>query len=485
MFAELIKKELRSIIQSPKFVATFLVCSVLIILSIFIGVQEYRASRAQYQALEELVDQRQREAGSWGALSDLAIREPQPLQIFVSGLSYDIGRWSRIGSQEPVKLQGSNYSEDPVFAVFRFIDFAFIVQVVLSLLAILFTYDAISGEKERGTLRLVMANQLPRSKYILAKFAGSWLGLVIPVMISILIGILIVMLFNVHLSGSDWIKVMGLIGISILFFTFYIMLGVFISTLTKRSSISFLVALVIWVATVLIIPRAGVLAAGQLKPVASIGEIEGQLDAYTQNRWNKFFKEAEERWQERGKLNLESENPEDEEKLWRIMKIEDEERKKVEKDIEEYRAKVFRDVRKRKAAQERLAFTLTRFSPASSYQLAAMNLAATDLGMKQRYLESMDDYRSRFNDLVAKKDEEEGGMGGQFVISMSSEEGFSIKSGRDGGELDLSELPEYEQPARSLAEVLKKSITDFSLLFVYTMLALTGAYSFFMRYDLR
>ena len=38
-------------------------------------------------------------------------------------------------------------------AGFRFLDLDFIFQIVLSLFAILFAYDTISGEKERGTLR--------------------------------------------------------------------------------------------------------------------------------------------------------------------------------------------------------------------------------------------------------------------------------------------------------------------------------------------
>ena len=46
----LIEKELKSIIKSPKFAATFGVCAVLILLSFFIGIQEYRASVEQYDS---------------------------------------------------------------------------------------------------------------------------------------------------------------------------------------------------------------------------------------------------------------------------------------------------------------------------------------------------------------------------------------------------------------------------------------------------
>ena len=41
-----------------------------------------------------------------------------------------------------------------MLAMFRFIDLEFTFQVVLSLFAILFSYDAVCGERERGTLEI-------------------------------------------------------------------------------------------------------------------------------------------------------------------------------------------------------------------------------------------------------------------------------------------------------------------------------------------
>ena len=66
------------------------------------------------------------------------------------------------------------------------------------------------------------------------------------------------------------------------------------------------------------------------------------------------------------------------------MEREDALRKEVEQRIEEYEVELLDDLRRRKAMQERLAFSLSRVSPASSYQLAAMNLAGTDVGLKRR-----------------------------------------------------------------------------------------------------
>ena len=132
MLGLLIEKELKMILQSPKFVATFAVCTVLILLSVFIGIQEYRTAMSEYETAMELVDQHFSEVTSFYQVENKVYRKPSPMQIFVSGVSNDVGRLSEVNSGNDIKLEQSAYSNDPLFAVFRFIDFTFIVQVVLS-----------------------------------------------------------------------------------------------------------------------------------------------------------------------------------------------------------------------------------------------------------------------------------------------------------------------------------------------------------------
>ncbi|MGB5138758.1 MAG: ABC transporter permease subunit, partial [Candidatus Zixiibacteriota bacterium] len=247
MLSVLIQKELKAIILSPKFTATFVICSLLMLLSVYIGIQESRNSTRQYDVGRQLIEEGAREANSWNSLRYRTYRAPDPMMVFVSGLNYDIGRWSAINSQNMVKLRNSSYSDDPIFAVFRFVDFCFIVQVVLSLFAIMFTYDAVNGEREEGTLKLVFANSVPRARYIFAKCIGGWLGLVIPICLPILLSVLLVMLFDVPFGSDHWLRLITLIIASIAYFSFFIILGVLISSITKRSSVSFLLSLVAWI----------------------------------------------------------------------------------------------------------------------------------------------------------------------------------------------------------------------------------------------
>lgn len=484
----LIEKELKSIILSPKFVATFSVCSILILLSIFVGIQEYQAAVRQYEAANELLVQQLREQSSFMGLSTRVYREPDPMQIFVSGVNYDLGRLSNINSFNSVKLTNSVYSDDPIFAAFRFIDFTFIVQIVLSLFAILFTYDAINGEREDGTLKLIFSNAVPRTQYILSKFLGSWLGLGIPLLIPVMLGLLLLMVFKVPVTETHWTKITILLASSLLYFTFFIAFGILVSALTHRSTVSFLFCLVVWVTFVLIVPRAGVMAAGQMISVPSVAEIEGQQDGFQKARWKQYTDKLEERWRSRN-LDMEAMDAGDrdayrEEHLWSWMEEDDAERKDVQQDIDAFSRKLTEELRNRKAEQKRLAFTFSRLSPASAYQLTAVDLAGTNIDLKTRYEDAMQQYRSDFTEYREKKQKESGGHGG-IRISIDSDTGFKMSTGRDKGTLDFSDMPRFETPKHALSDAIVPTITGMGLLSLYSLAAFAGAFVVFLRYDVR
>lgn len=485
MFGTLVRKELKSIILSPKFAATLAVCSILMLLSVFIGIQEYRQATAQYETAVQLADQRMQERTSFHSVSDKIYRKPQPMRIFASGLSYDIGRWSEIGSHTTVKLKHSAYSDDPIFAVFRFIDFVFIVQIIFSLFALLFTYDAINGERERGTLRLVFSNAVPRALYILAKGAGIWLGLVVPLAIPILLSLLLVNLYSIPLTGADWVRLGSLMAISITYFSLFIMLGILISSLSKRSSLSFLTGLVVWIGFVLILPRTGVMAAGQIMSVPRLAEMEGLRGGFARDRWAQFYKESEERWMaDAGFSDSDEQEKQDEGAMWARMQEEDSARKVVQLEIEAFEVRLLEDWNHRKEAQQRLGFSLSRVSPSSAYQLAAMTLAGTDIDIKPRYEEALSEYRSDFNEYVDRKSAESGQVGG-LMITIDSDEGVKIGGDRDNNVLDLSDRPRFREPEQQLGTVVASVAGDFGQLAILTILAFAGAFVSFLRYDLR
>lgn len=481
MLGTLIEKELKAILLSPKFVAVFAVCSILIILSIYIGIEEYRASIAHYEAVTAQVEEQMRGETNWRALSLSVMRYPDPMEIFVSGINNDIGRQSQINQVGVIKLYNSNYSENTIFSVFRSMDLMFIVQIVLSLFAILFTYDSICGERESGTLKLSFSNPVPRTKYIIAKLIGSWLGLVIPLLIPILLGIAMVLIYSIPMTASHWIQLCIFIGLSILYFSAFICIGVLFSAISRGPSNSFLYLLVIWVSFVLIIPRAGVMVAGQFIPVPTSAEISSKLTQKYRERVEQYVS-----WQkkESEKLSPSYESLKDlppEEREARTKEIFDgyitklkEEQNRMTQDIAKYDAFLNEDWRNRKAEREKLGFSLSRFSPASAFQLAAMDLAGTGMSLKTNYEDQMRAYSDAFNKFRAKKEAE----AGNNVF-------FNPFEGKQEKTLDINELPRFKYMNPDLASVFESTIIDIGILSLYILLALGGTFIVFIRYDVR
>ncbi len=481
MFSILFEKELKAILLSPKFVATFGVCSLLILLSVFVGIQEFQNEQEQYETAIQLAEQQILQEDSWWGIENIAFRRPTPMQIFVSGVNNDIGRSSEISTWVEPKLEQSNYADDTLFAVFRFIDLTFIVQVVLSLFAILFTYDAINGERESGTLKLALSNAVPRAQYVLAKFAGSWVGLTFPLMIPILLAVLLVMVLGIPMDSGDWARLSTLIGSSILYFTFFIAFGLLISTMTKRSSVSFLILLVAWVALVLIVPRAATMTAGQLVPVTGVAEIESQKDRFRTDRWNAYRVLRREMREERESAMF-GMTPEERTQYQQAnqqnwQEQESEARSTLEEEINEFSRKLDEELRNQKITQEKMAFTLSRFSPASAYKLTAMQMANTGTELKSSYEDAMKAYRTSFTQFVDAKREEE--------RKKNRGRGFGRRSNDEQKPLDLGELPRFEPPEQSYKEAVAPSIIDFGILSFFSIAAFAGAFVSFIGYDVR
>ncbi len=456
-------------------------CSLLILLSVFVGIQEYQNEVEQYETALQLAEQQMMQEDSWWGLQNVAFRKPSVMQIFVSGVNNDIGRSSEISTWYEPKLEQSNYADDTLFAVFRFIDLTFIVQVVLSLFAILFTYDAINGERESGTLKLALSNAVPRGQYVLAKFAGSWLGLTLPLMVPILIAVLLVMVLGIPMESGDWARLGTLIGSSILYFTFFIAFGLFVSAITKRSSVSFLVLLVSWVALVLIVPRAATMAAGQIVSVTSVAEVESQKDRFRTDRWNSY-RVLRRKMREERDASMQGMTPDERRtyqdanrQVWQEQEAET--RQTLEEEINEFSRKLDEDLRNQKITQEKMAFTLSRFSPASAYKLTAMQMANTGTELKSSYEDAMKAYRTSFTQFVdAKREEERKKNRGRRGMFGSSD---------DQEALDLNELPRFNPPKQEFSEAVAPSIVDFGLLSFFSIAAFAGAFLSFLRYDVR
>ncbi|MCX6565487.1 MAG: ABC transporter permease subunit [Candidatus Aminicenantes bacterium] len=469
MLKDIIRKEIVETITSPKFVFTFLLCAVLILLSVYTGITNYSSERKEFNAAVALNKKNLESQPSYQALAGLGTkinRPPQVLSAIASGVDEAVGRVATVNVAYDPNLVDSKYESNPVFSVFGALDLTFIVKIVLSLFAILFTYDAIVGEKERGTLKLTLSNKVPRDRLILGKVIGGYISLLIPLIIPLILSLLILMVYpDIHLTGGDWGRLLLMFLVFFLYLSVFFTLGLFVSARTNKSSTSFLILLFIWVVFVTVIPKVSVMAAAQIKPIPSVHEITSKKDAFLQQVQGGAQKKVMD-W-----VKENSPKPGEDQKAFqdKFKKFLEDYQQDLTSQIDANNAALERDYQAKKRAQQNLAINLSRISPASALTFSTMSLARTGLDENQRFLDSIRAYKPIFTKWANAK-------------MMSN---IDFTGGGATAKVVLDDMPLHSFENESLSKSLARTIPDVVLMAVLIIVFFVGAYVSFLKYDVR
>lgn len=473
MLKVIIEKEIREILGSPKFVLTFSVCAILLIAAFYVGGVRYQVYQRQYEASKSESLRKLDGQTDWLNVEGTRVfLPPQPLSTLVSGVSNDIGRTGDIAGGSEIEISDSRFNEDPIFAIFRFLDVEFVFTLLLSLFAILMGYDAVSGEKEQGTLRLTFANPVPRHTYILGKLIGSMATLSFSVLLTSAIGCLLLPILGVPMTGVDWFKLAMVIGAGLLYLGVFLSLSLFVSSLTHRSSNSFLLLLVVWIGAVMIIPRASVVLAGRAVEVPSVDSISAQKSAYAHQLREEFIDNL-------GGYDMPS-GGNMEEIMGAFQSFMDSISEIRESKMKALNDRLYEDRSNRQVVQEGVAFNLARFSPTTSLTLAATELAGTSLLLKNEFKRQAYDYQTAYQNFI----EEKTGInphGGMRMRMVRETDGETVQPEY----IDPTEMPQFEYQTASLGESLSSAVVDLGLLAVYNLLFFVSTLMAFIRYDVR
>lgn len=468
MLKDIIRKEILETITSAKFVFTFLLCAILILLSVFTGVSTYRADQREYSAAVALNKKNLESQPSYQALAGLGTKinkPPRALGAIASGVDEAVGRVASVNIAYDPNLVDSKYESNPVFSVFGALDLTFIVKIVLSLFAILFTYDAIVGEKERGTLKLTLSNRVPRDRLILGKVIGGFISLLIPLIIPLVLSLLLLLVFpDVSLSGDDWLRLLLMFIMFLLYLSVFFTLGLLVSARTNKSSTSFLVLLFIWVTFVTVIPKLAVMTAAQLNPIPSVHEITAKKDAFLQQ----IQGGAQKRVLDWMKENQPKEGEDQKAFQDKFKKFLEEFQQESTAKIDENNAALERDYQAKKRSQQGLAINLSRVSPASALTFSTMSLARTGIDEHERFLASVRTYKPIFTKWANSR----------MMQNINFQTGEQAK-------VVLDDMPQHQFTAEGLGQSLARTLPDFGLMIFLIIVFFAGAYVSFLKYDVR
>jgi ABC-type transport system involved in multi-copper enzyme maturation, permease component len=371
----------------------------------------------------------------------------------------------------------------------RVLDLTFIVTILISLAALIFSYDAVSGEKEDGTLKLMMSNGVSRAVILLGKVLGGAISLFVAFAACFGLGLFMILLNpRVGWSGADW-GALGLIlaGIAVYLILFHT-LGILISSRHGESASSIMTSLFVWVLVILVIPNISPYAASLISPAPS--RIKTNRDVFQISQVER---------DELGRKLLKEKTIDLHKKYPFLAEADRMSESEIAADVRENPARVpayqawqaasdaaweeanavqdakaqaiADDLDRREKAQTGLALRLSMISPLADFTYLATDLSST--GMRNKaYFERLSGEWSRiFSDYEEKK----------MADMKRADPAVSVWEAK----VDVSDMPRFNYRQEPLGERLRPVLAPFAVLLIGCILLFAAAYVSFIRYDVR
>ena len=324
------------------------------------------------------------------------------------------------------------------------IDWGFIVGYVLSLIALLFTFDSISGERERGTLRLILANPMPRHIVLIGKFLGALISISIPFTLSVLINLFVITASgDVHLDAEAWGRLSIIFIVAVLYAGLFIALGLLVSARVQGSAVSLVILLLTWVTFVVFIPST----------LASIASGFSPAPMTSDEFWERKSQLHDKLWDE---YYARGDKPLSKSEL-------------VTKDAEG-RERLSQEHLTQQIAQVELARAATRVSPVALVQHLLESFAGTGFSRHVQFLENAQRYARQYREFVIDTDRAD--PDSLHIIGVS--EGISRKP------VNPESIPRFEDTL-SLSRDFDAAAIDLLLLVMVVVVLMSGAYLAFVR----
>ena len=340
---------------------------------------------------------------------------------------------------------------------FTDVDWGNIISIVLSLVAILFTFDAISAEKEHGTLRLILSNSIPRGTVLVSKFFAALITISVPFLIAALLNLFLLYTSgSISLGASEWGRLGVIVFIAFIYLSIFLALGLLISSRVNHSSTSLTILLLIWTVWIVLIPSTlGSLTSG-------LQSTRTREEFYAQ-RMDPFEKLRSEDGTGLNIPFLSRKIPATKETLLWAEYLTEEATVNERLNEEHVHAQI---------AQIQLARSITRVSPASSVRYAVESLAGTGFTRHVQFLAQVRRYAGEFRAFLIKADR----------ADPESPHAIGPKEGTSEKPVDFVSIPKFEDRI-SFRGAYTAAATDILLLLLFFIVLFAGAFLSFLRVD--
>ncbi len=483
MFKVLFKKELLENVQNFRFLLALVLCLVVIPLGFVVSQRDYADRRQAYDEAVRNYDQAHKTVVDVLRNGGSAFRPPAPLGLVSSGVesvlpsaAETVGFISPKGSV--VQFNNTRRPDNPFTGLFGRLDLAFIVSTLLSVLVMIFTFNAIAGEKERRTIAQVMANPVSRPIVVTAKMAAGSLLLAAAFLAGILAGVLLTIVLGIDpfREAATAAPFAAAVGVSLLFRLAFYNLGLLVSTRSRSGVTAMVGLLAFWVALAMILPKGSVVAAKLLMPIRSQEVVD--LEKGRARLQNDLDQGAELEKLVKATPGIKDMSMDEFFKAKRAKNPAIDAFEKAQAEVEgKFTAQLNADLdridaefERQKARQAGLARNIARLSPISCFVHIMAELAGTGFVEEAAWRQTRANFKRILDREIASKQT-------MYVFGQISYGGMNLDRNAPAPKLPAAAVP--------LDVRLAAVWVDLVLLALYGLLFFTGAYVSFLRYDVR
>ncbi len=476
MFFTLLKKELLDHLLSFRFAVGSIICLVLMIVSLLVLKGDFLLARESYVSNTQTYKEQAEQAGNYTSLGWQGIqvdRPPPELQVQVYGVERESERTANINLSGMPKIvrQGDI---NPVVNLFPIADLAYVVAAVLSLLVFVFSYDALTAERESETIKLLFSYSVPRDTVLLAKGIAGFLAASVPfILASFMGGIIILASGGIAFEQHDW-RAYGLIlTVSLILIATLSSLGLLVSVCCRHSATSISLLVFLWAAFVMVVPQMSPFVGDILSPIRNLSLVENEIrketDVFQREMWMQFSTRGADL---RSKMRQDNEEGRAaRQQFYALMTELREEVNKKTEEVQEARMKVYNREQDR---QVQFTKGISLVSPIACYVYAVSDIAGTGIRKKQHFYENLNLYKNQFEEFLQVKAAEESASGGGGF-------GMMGRGRARQDQIDLSDMPQFHYQEETVNQRLAGSVWDIGFVGAYGILFFFLAFFVFHR----
>jgi len=437
----------------------------MIIISTFIFVGQHHQKLAEFREMENknnkrLIDNSNNLSGVASQQQTIHL-SPTRMELIAEGGIKHLPKMFRVSTFQIYEPEFVS-TENNFMNRFTNIDWTFIIAFLLSFFAILLTYDAATGEKSDGTLRLLLSHSVSRSTVILSKYLSALITIVIPLILGIILSLLLAALFGqVAFSSLEIAKIIFYIIAALFYLSIFMLFGLLVTCFTKNSVTSIIVLLFIWVIAAILIPNSGGKIAAKFFQIPTREEIDRQIRNKRSEISNAHTAKYEMTFAWNG-------DPRAEWVPYRCRAV---------NAMADARNQINHDYMNQRINQIKKAKSILKISPTTVFSSLSEQICTTGLDHFEYFYQQIVDYRNQFRQFIIETDKADPDSPHQIYEWENSP--MSQKP------VDSNAIPRFPENELSLSKTIQKVLLNFAILIVFNAVLFVAVFVAFGRYDVR